>query len=514
MIKPLLKKELREYLAAFRVRGKKGSSILVAALILLVYASLVAAFCGISALFSSALLPLGLGWIYFAIMGFAALLLTVFGSTFGAYASLYCAKDNEMLLAMPIPPRTILLSRMAGIFLVSFSCALCGWGPACVFYAVKSGVSAPDVVRWAVLLFSMALVGVAISCAVGFVIALIASRLRNKSLLSAILGFLILGMYYYLNFRLEAALENLAQNVEVLVRFFSVWAKPLSALGAAAAGDVGQTVLCVSVCVALFFLAWGILSKTFLSLTTVRRGVKRKHVGAIRLQASDVPHALFQKEMRRFLSSPPYIMNSGMGLLMMLVGSVAAFLNADVLAILPEKPLILAAAACVLISTVTIAAPSISLEAKTLWILKSLPVPAREVLEAKRKLHAVLVLPCAGIFVVSAGVAAKVSAGMIFLSLLCALSFTLLTGTTGLLLNLRFPYFTWTNETAAVKSGASVAFAMFGGILLVAGVGALWFFTQMQAPIVLGIAIALFTALFAGCHALLKTRGVRMFENL
>ncbi|MGI6173632.1 MAG: putative ABC transporter permease subunit [Christensenellales bacterium] len=514
MIKPLLKKELAEYWAAFRLRSRKWGTIFTVLLLLLLYASLVAAFCGISALFSSALLPLGLGWIYFAIMGFAALLLTVLGSTFGAYASLYCAKDNEMLLAMPIPPRTILLSRMVSIFLVSLSCALCGWGPACVFYAVKSGVSAPDVTRWLILFFSMALIGVAISCAAGFVVALIASRLRNKSLLSATLGFLVFGIYYYLNFRLEAALENMAQNVDALVRFFSVWARPFSALGAAAAGDMGQTLLFASVCVALFFLAWSVLSKTFLSLTTVRRGAKRKRGGAIRLHVSDVPRALFQKEMRRFLSSPSYIMNSGMGLFMMLMASVAAVLNAKLLALLPEKPLILTGAACVLIATATISAPSISLEAKTLWILKSLPVPAWEVLDAKRKLHAALVLPCTCIFVLSAGIAAKVSAGTIFLSLLCALAFALLTGSMGLLLNLRFPYFTWTNETAAVKNSTSVALAMFGGVLLLAPLGALWYFTQMQTPIVLGLAVALFAGLFAGCHALLKTRGVRMFENL
>ena len=52
------------------------------------------------------------GWIgcTFATAGLMALGLSVFGSVFATQSQIYDAKDNGLLLSMPIPPRTILLS--------------------------------------------------------------------------------------------------------------------------------------------------------------------------------------------------------------------------------------------------------------------------------------------------------------------------------------------------------------------------------------------------------------------
>ena len=50
------------------------------------------------------LLLADMGWLYWCLMGLLAIFLGVFGSVFNTYASLYLAKDNDLLLAMPIPP--------------------------------------------------------------------------------------------------------------------------------------------------------------------------------------------------------------------------------------------------------------------------------------------------------------------------------------------------------------------------------------------------------------------------
>ena len=60
-----------------------------------------------------------MGWLYFALMGLLAVFLGAFGSVFNTYASLYLAKDNDLLLSMPIPVRTMLLaSRLLGVYLM------------------------------------------------------------------------------------------------------------------------------------------------------------------------------------------------------------------------------------------------------------------------------------------------------------------------------------------------------------------------------------------------------------
>lgn len=62
------------------------------------------------------LCEMGLTWLYFAMAGTMALALSMLGSVFMTQAQLYDAKDNERLLSMPIPPKYILLTRIAMLF--------------------------------------------------------------------------------------------------------------------------------------------------------------------------------------------------------------------------------------------------------------------------------------------------------------------------------------------------------------------------------------------------------------
>src|SRR5699024_12410328 len=72
----------------------------------------------LAALICQPLSDAGLDWLYFALMGAGALLAGVMGGGFTAYGILYCARDNEQLLALPIPPGLILAARRGGVRLV------------------------------------------------------------------------------------------------------------------------------------------------------------------------------------------------------------------------------------------------------------------------------------------------------------------------------------------------------------------------------------------------------------
>ena len=121
MLTVLLKKQWLEMTASLRrssvtgrVRtGWKAAAFLVlaACVVLLVMGSVGA----LAALICQPLSDAGLDWLYFALMGAGALLAGVLGGGFAAYGTLYCARDNEQLLALPIPPGLILAARMASV---------------------------------------------------------------------------------------------------------------------------------------------------------------------------------------------------------------------------------------------------------------------------------------------------------------------------------------------------------------------------------------------------------------
>ena len=63
----------------------------------------------------------GLGWFYFALALLCSFALGFIGSVFTAQNQLFAARDNELLLAMPIPPRLILGSRMAMLLVMNYA---------------------------------------------------------------------------------------------------------------------------------------------------------------------------------------------------------------------------------------------------------------------------------------------------------------------------------------------------------------------------------------------------------
>ena len=125
MLKTLLKKQLAEINQSFFYDRKKGKarSKVTSIIFVILYALLLV--CAIGGMFTYLALTMckpmvdaGLDWMYFAIIGMIAIALGIFGSVFNTYSGLYLAKDNDMLLSMPIPVHTLMVSRLLSVYLM------------------------------------------------------------------------------------------------------------------------------------------------------------------------------------------------------------------------------------------------------------------------------------------------------------------------------------------------------------------------------------------------------------
>lgn len=63
---------------------------------------------------------IGYEWLYFGIMAILVVLLCFIGSVFVTQQEIYGAKDNELLLSMPIKTKDILLSRVFVLLIVNY----------------------------------------------------------------------------------------------------------------------------------------------------------------------------------------------------------------------------------------------------------------------------------------------------------------------------------------------------------------------------------------------------------
>ena len=125
MVKILLKKQLTEIFRSYFYDAKKNKARSKAAItgyivlfVFLMVGILGGMFTFLSVSLCGALTAVGFDWLYFAIMSLLAILLGAFGSVFNTYSGLYLAKDNDLLLSMPIPVNAIMGARLLSVYLL------------------------------------------------------------------------------------------------------------------------------------------------------------------------------------------------------------------------------------------------------------------------------------------------------------------------------------------------------------------------------------------------------------
>ena len=184
---------------------------------------------------------MGLTWLYFSMAGIMALALAVFGSVFMTQTQLYDAKDNELLLSMPIRPLHILMSRMAVLLVLTGVFSLAALLPAYAVYAVAFGVTAQLVIGWVLSAAALILLAQAVCCALGWVLHWLLSRLRNKAAVSLAFTVLFLVLYFYFYANANNLLTQLMLSGEQIAAAVQGAAWPLYAVGMGMSGSLLYT---------------------------------------------------------------------------------------------------------------------------------------------------------------------------------------------------------------------------------------------------------------------------------
>lgn len=468
---------------------------------------------------------LGLDWLYFALAALLGLTLMVVGSVFMSKSVLYEAKDNEMLLALPIPPASILASRLAVLGIYNAVFGLLVAGPAGVVWAAQVGCTVGGVLCFLVLFGCLPLLALAVSCVLGWLLALLGSHVRNKTLFSTLFSLLFLGAYFVLYSRMLQYVQQLAGYVEEIADSLSA-ATPLVWLGRAITEGSLSGLLGSLGCILLpFALVYWLLSATFVRTATTRRGLARVEYKEKAQRLRSPGAALLWKESRRLLTSSAYMLNAGLGLVFLLVAAVYAVVRADSLRALLaglegfETALapLLALALAGMQSMILFSAPALSLEGRSLWLLQSLPITPQQCLFAKAGLHIVLTGPVTLVSGAALGWALQLQAGQLALALAVALAYCVLVALLGVVFNLLFPRLDWVNEMTAVKQGVSVLLTMllgFLGALVPLLIYLLWLGGAVSPVVFLAGLLVVYAAVAGALARWLAHSGSRRFAAL
>lgn len=536
MFKALFKKQLLELgYQFFRKKNKKGKRtkgqvIGLCCLFGFLFISVGFAIYGLCMLmgdlFLSEAMPVDRHWLFFAIVSLFSILLGTFGSVFTTYTAIYQAKDNELLLSMPIPTAYILAVRLFGVYLTSFIFVNTVWIPAIIYCIINQSFGVVSYVAMILNILVTPFLVTVLSCLLGWLVALASRKIQNKSFAVVFLTLLLLGGYYFVYFRLQKIIQSLAANSESVSHSLRIWVYPIYQLSLGCMGKIIPFIIYTLFVALITALCVFLLSKTFIKITTSSVGIKKKEYTGVSDKVSSVEKALFRRELKHFLSSPVYLMNGGLGILILPIGAIVALVKKSEIDPLIQLlrtmkldnliPVVVAMLICLVLSMDAITAPSISLEGKNLWIVRSLPIETIDILRAKEKLHTVLNSVPAVIASVILGYVVGADISTIVMIAVCCLVFVILTAKFGLVMNLNKPVLDWTNESVPVKQSSTVFFALFGGwaVCIAIAVGYYFLRNYISAVSCLVIVIVLFALASRALDMRIRTKGVSQFEEL
>ncbi len=528
MLITLLKKQFCAVLGGFgrnnknklRKRGVSGYIALIA-FMTVVFGFM---FFFVMSTLSGELVQRGLGWLYFVYAGLLATMLAVVGSVFMAQSQLYQANDNDFLLSLPIPTRYILFVRMVPLYVQNLLFTATVFIPAYIAYAMVSAVTAGQAVIWIVMLLVHPFLSLFLTCVLGFLLALITSRMRDKTLVTVILSILFLIAYMFVYTQFSDYVNTLIANSQSIGEGIKGYFYPLYKFGTALCGDFVGLVISLTITGVLFGGLYALLSVTYIKLVTGKRGTaKAKYKGKPEKSHSPAV-ALFKKEARRFFGSGMYFLNCGLGVIILVIGTLFFVAKGgELLATAAETewlekalPLIV----CVVVSAISsmdaVSAPSVSLEGSNLWILQSCPLNMWQVIKAKLALHYVVTAPAATVCTAVLAVMIKPSWAMIILMLITPSVVVSLFGILGLIFNIKKPNLEWDNEITVIKQSTSALLTILVsyGMFLVMTIGYIILSIFIPAEIYLLACLVAMTALAVGLAFWLKNKGAEILANL
>lgn len=495
-------------------------------------AILLIAFLGLylSGLYSSMLMrvlaPIHMEVLVFIFMGMGALAGGLLFTAFAVKGVVFGGKDNDLLLSMPVSTTALMASRVTAIYLENllFSFFILAPAGAVCAFMTQSGVGHSLLfwVRLVVAVLALPLLDTALSVLFGALVAFLSARVSKGALGQNIVMAIYMAAVFWFAFNLNGMIEDLAANAAGVKASLS-WAAPMLWMADGIMGDWGKLLAFTACCVAPFALVVFGLGRVYRQAVTAFAARSARSDYKLSAQsASGQKKALLAKEARRFFGTPMYFWNSGTGLIILVAMGVAALVMQDDLrkylamlgGVLPVMPLaVLAMAFC--LSMTAIAAPSISLEGKYLWILREAPVGEKSLLWIKTGFQLLLAVPCTVIAGVCLTIALELSPGEGALLLLATLLFDLGHAVFGMLIGLAFPKLDAVNETVVVKQSLAVVLGMFVPMAAVGLCALLYWLGGLIAPAAaLALPLVLLAALTAVCALILAKRGPAMLRAL
>lgn len=444
--------------------------------------------------------------------------------------------DDELLLSLPLKKSEIVISKILFNYAFDLTMILSTLLPQFVVYYIYSVVK-PDILyfaRCAYLLLVLPMLSNAIGSLFGYLFNLITKKFVRANAIRSVISvtFLVVFMlgYYALQFNMElsAGSDGFSIHDIVILKYLVNYL-----LG----DNVIITLVVVTLVCLIPFLLCVIVSAASLGKNISAVNSKNKK---LRYKKSSITKTLIEQEIGKYFSSSVYVMNTLFGgiiliilaLMLLVVGEgfltskISILMNTEGIIgnVLNNIPLLVITLGCVILSTVSISASSISFEGKNIWILKSNPISYKKVFASKILTNFIICFACvilSSLFFGTSFILEHGAIGILYIIgyIVIAGLFSFIISCSGLFVNLIFPKLQWQSEAEIIKQSFSAGVALLVNMVLalmcILPIAIVILFTTGYLSLIcIPITVLVEALLIIILLVLLNTIGKKLYNNL
>ena len=408
-------------------------------------------------------------------------LIVMFFTLFKASGTLFAFKDYDMLMSLPVQTSCVITSRFLLMYGMNLIFSLVIMLPMGVAYCL---LSHPQVIfygMWLIAIFVTPLVPMTIAAVLGAIISAISSKFKHTNVVNIILSFVItiglmgLGMSAGTMSAGQIDIQKLASLGTMLSHKMNQ-IYPLASIfeKAVCQYNIGAFLAFLLISVMWYYVFVKIVSIKYTAINTGLTSHQTKSNYKLQsLKVSSPFMALHRKEMKRFFSSYLYVLNVGMGAVLLLVASITSFILGidkmqQLIGIPDIKSTIINFMPFIISTTLAMtctSAVSLSLEGKNLWILQSAPIDVATIYKSKIAVNITLLLPISVLSSLLMSLCLKTGIMSTTWMFITPIAYSFLTSVWGIFINLKLPNFTWESEVTVIKQSMASVLGILGGML-------------------------------------------------
>ena len=446
---------------------------------LVAIAVIVVVYGGMSGMLSARMLSAGVdASIPFLLVGAMGSLFALVMAFAQGSATLSDFADFDTLMGMPIKTSTIVLARFAAMYMAELVYAIAYVLPCGVVYAVLRQPAWWYYPAFLLMLLLLPVAPVVLGSGADLLLSAAFAKSKYKKGVTSAIKMIVLMAFIIFAYLLPQLSESFfaapQQTASRIARIYP----PVQWFASGASGSFPLSALFIAVSAAACVLFLLLLNKTFLPLHD--RLIAGYHVKDYRLgtlKSSGTLKALFTIERKRFFGSTAWVINTIIGaVLIVVLGIVGVALSETLILFLNAAsmtgiaPIVITGLLvfCATISPTTSCA--ISMEGKQIWISKTLPVSAKDWLNAKLLMNLLLFGPpmVIAITLLSIAYRSMLNAVDVLGIVLMPVAALLFTTVFGLYVNGAMPRLDWKTDTEGVKQSGAVLIAVLVGLGLAA----------------------------------------------